>query len=338
LSVLAAIAAAAIPLGVSSRAEAQPTAAIAEQLFRDGRALIGQGKFDEACEKFAASQRLAPAIGTLLNLAVCREKQGRDATAWSLYADAEAQAQRAGDKARATFAHDHQTAITPKLKKVVIDLPAPPAGAVVKLDGVALPPGALGVEIPLDPGDHDLQVTAPGKKTWSQPKLSTAADTVPLRVRVDLQDEPPPAPPPEPVVVAPAPPLPPSPETGPTTASSDEIERASRVRVRRIAGLALAGAGVVSIGIGAGYGLVAIGRKNDESKYSNLSDQITVYNEAKDAQTIGIVCASVGAAAAGAGIVMLILSGADARVATSSLHVAPTWSPGGGGASLSGSF
>ena len=101
---LAAIAAAAIPLGVSSRAEAQPTAAIAEQLFRDGRALIGQGKFDEACEKFAASQRLAPAIGTLLNLAVCREKQGRDATAWSLYADAEAQAQRAGDKARATFA------------------------------------------------------------------------------------------------------------------------------------------------------------------------------------------------------------------------------------------
>ena len=221
---------------------------------------------------------------------------------------------------------------------MVIDLPAPPTGAVVKLDGVALPPGALGVEIPLDPGDHDLQVTAPGKKTWSQPKLSTAADTVPLRVRVDLQDEPPPAPPPEPVVVAPAPPLPPSPETGPTTASSDGIERASRVRVRRIAGLALAGAGVVSIGIGAGYGLVAIGRKNDESKYSNLSDQITVYNEAKDAQTIGIVCASVGAAAAGAGIVMLILSGADARVATSSLHVAPTWSPGGGGASLSGSF
>ncbi len=90
---------------------AHAQAAIAEQLFRDGRELLDAGKTDEACEKFAASQRLAPAIGTQLNLATCREKQGKTATAWSLFVDVESAAQRAGDAKRARFARDHEMAL-----------------------------------------------------------------------------------------------------------------------------------------------------------------------------------------------------------------------------------
>jgi hypothetical protein len=340
-STLVLLAATAAGGAVSTTANAQPTAAIAEQLFRDGRALMAAGKTDEACEKFTSSQRLAPAVGTLLNLAVCREKQGRNATAWSLFADAEAEAVRAGDKVRATLARDHESKLAPELKKVVIEVPTPPQGMVVELDDVALPPGALGTEIPIDPGDHELVVTAPGKKAWSQAKLNLGPSAMTVHVRVELQDEAPVAapPPPEPPVESAAPA---SPAPEPAGPSEEDERRESRARVKRIAGIAIGGAGIVAIAIGAGYGLTAIGRKNDESKYpdtmSGVADQDIVYNQAKNAQNVGFAFAGVGAAAVGVGVAMLVLSGAGTRVTTSSLHVFPTVAPGAAGAGLWGSF
>ncbi|HEX8791565.1 MAG TPA: hypothetical protein VF765_11490 [Polyangiaceae bacterium] len=185
---LLALAIAAAPLVPARALAQQQDAAIAEQLFRDGRALLEAGKVDEACDKFVTSQRIAPAIGTLLNLAICRERQGKTATAWSLFADVEAQAQRAGDQARLQIAHDHEAALGGRLRKIVIDLPAPPPGTVVKLDGEALPTGALGTEIPVDPGHHDIAVSAPGKEPWEEPKLDADAGSSPVHVRVDLRD------------------------------------------------------------------------------------------------------------------------------------------------------
>ena len=55
--------------------------ALAQSLFEEGRQLMSNGKFAEACPKFESSYKLDPAAGTLLNLAVCHEKVGRTAAA-----------------------------------------------------------------------------------------------------------------------------------------------------------------------------------------------------------------------------------------------------------------
>src|SRR5262249_13660236 len=70
--------------------------ASAQKLFDEGRALVVERRFAEACPKFAASQQLAPSGGTLLNLADCYEKNGQLASAWAKFHDVASRAQHAG--------------------------------------------------------------------------------------------------------------------------------------------------------------------------------------------------------------------------------------------------
>src|SRR5437660_1146046 len=56
-----------------------------ERTFRQGRALMLEGRFDEACPLLEESQRLEPHVGTLLNVAACHERQGRVGSAWVEY-------------------------------------------------------------------------------------------------------------------------------------------------------------------------------------------------------------------------------------------------------------
>ena len=49
----------------------------ADLAFREGRALLTEGNYDAACPKLEESQRLDPALGTLVNLAVCYEESVR---------------------------------------------------------------------------------------------------------------------------------------------------------------------------------------------------------------------------------------------------------------------
>jgi hypothetical protein len=81
----------------ASATVAHAQSAPAEALFRDGRALIKQGKLEAGCDKLAASEKLESSVGTLLNLGDCKEKLGQTATAWAAFRKAEAMAKRAAN-------------------------------------------------------------------------------------------------------------------------------------------------------------------------------------------------------------------------------------------------
>jgi hypothetical protein len=212
-SVLGARSAAAQSLGEAS--------AIAEGLFQQARELVKQGRYDEACPKLAESQRLDPKLGTLLNLAVCHEKQGRTASAWGEYSSAAGIARREGQREREEFARKQLAALEKQLSHVVLQLSGPVPGLQITLDDQPLTVAVVGVPLPIDPGVHRLAAAAPGRLPWSR-EVDVPKDRTDMVITVPALDSVPAAAPvPQsavaPVVVpAPSPPLAPAPQEPPS--------------------------------------------------------------------------------------------------------------------------
>lgn len=154
---------------VASAASAQVSAAdaqTAQQLFDQGRVLMEQSKFSQACPLFAESQRLDPGGGTLTNLALCHEKEGRLSLALTEFEAALAQAVKDKRRDREAIARERIAAISVKVPRLLITI-APGAdmpGLVVKLDGNELKREQLGTTLTVDPGVHRIDVSAPGRK------------------------------------------------------------------------------------------------------------------------------------------------------------------------------
>jgi hypothetical protein len=143
--------------------------ALAEVLFREAKALSDQERFDEACPKFQESHRLDPKPGTILNLAVCHEKQGKTASAWLDFIEAASFAARAGQKDRESFAKDQATKLEQQLSRLTVRVPDAAPGIVVKVDAAVLSSAAWGTAAPINPGAHSIEAAAPGYATWSMP-------------------------------------------------------------------------------------------------------------------------------------------------------------------------
>ena len=126
-------------------------------------------RYGEACPKLAESQRLDPGGGTLLNLAICHEKEGKLATAKIDYEEALAVATRDGRKDRQVIARARLAATEATIPRIVVLVASASdaAGLEVKLDGLSLRRAAWGVATPVDPGAHVLEASAPGRAPWS---------------------------------------------------------------------------------------------------------------------------------------------------------------------------
>ncbi|MBN1607179.1 MAG: PEGA domain-containing protein [Polyangiaceae bacterium] len=177
---------------------ARPAAAdavTAEALFQQGREAMQDQDYETACARFAESNRLDTAAGTLMNLATCEEKLGRVASAWQHWR--EAIDLLPADDNRIGFARQRLTELKPRLPGLTLVPPpdAPPEMVVLR-DGVELGEAGLGVELPVDPGSHEIVVRAKGYEDWST-EFSLAereTQTIALEVGPEAPEPPPTSP------------------------------------------------------------------------------------------------------------------------------------------------
>ena len=157
---------AAILLVVAST-QARAVSPAAEALFQEGRRLLAAGQIDEACARFAESYAVDASSGTLLNLALCHEKQGKSATAWAEYRGAARLARNQGREDRAGAADDKVAVLEAKLPRVTSISAKPVPGLRIATEDGTLGEGGLGVAVPVDPGSHKVTVSAPGYRPWA---------------------------------------------------------------------------------------------------------------------------------------------------------------------------
>jgi hypothetical protein len=155
---------------------AEADRAMAQSLFEDGRRLMAAGDFASACPKLSESQALDPSGGTLLNLALCHEKEGRLATAWSDFKEALSVARRDNRTDRFDVAREHLATLEPQVPWLTIRVAHAKPEQQVLLDDGAVRAAAWGTPIAVDPGPHQLESSAPGHTAWNGPLDLVAAE------------------------------------------------------------------------------------------------------------------------------------------------------------------
>jgi hypothetical protein len=314
----------------------------ADDAFLMGKALMEQGRIDDACAKFDESLKLERRGGTLLNLAVCRQKQGRHATALRLLREARARALKDQRDDRIDLAEKAMAESGAKLSWLTIRVAA---GAdapdlAIQVDGEDLPRASWGVLQAVDPGSHVVAATAAGRA-----RMET---TVTVGEAGDQRSVEIPAPKPE-VTAETRPPadeLPPAPPPSVTSAAPG-----ARAWQKPL-GATVAAVGVSALAIGAVFGVKAIhdaAASNplcpDDGCKKNVPTEVAAYNQQRAAATaarVADVAIPLGAAAAAAGLVVLFLPRAPAAPTRSAARVTtllvPLLTPRSGELTLRGWF
>lgn len=304
-----------------AHAQAEDQAA-ARSLFEEGRRLLKGGHYAEACEKLEGASKLYTSAGILLNLADCYAKVGRTASAWTEFGEAAAVAKRTGRTSEGTEATRRQAEIAPQLTRLTIRVEHPVSGLVVTRDGTAVPEGALGAAIPVDPGNHDVRASASGYETWTGSVAALGAGKTASIDVPDLQKVP--------AAEAPAPEPPPRETTLPqSTAPIDTRARGpSRVLEWTLIG------GGAAIGIAGGV-LMAVesGKAADARSTKNKA----AYDATDTPWTIGLGGVIAGSVAATVGVVLFATRHGN-ESASGGIRVSPIVGGGNGGMQVRGVF
>lgn len=168
--------------------------------FQRGIELEQASNWSEAIQQFreVGSVRMTPQVR--FHIAYCEENLGRLVTALGGYELALAEAEQVG----ADFKGEVETAITrlrERIPKLLIERGTGADAAAVHLDGVALGGNSVGVEIPLDPGPHNVSANAPGFKPFTATVELKEREVTRLAIELEPQPIPPPDAGPKQVIV-----------------------------------------------------------------------------------------------------------------------------------------
>lgn len=297
LLLLAICAAAALPGSAHAQGKDRPKADRAQDLFDVALKMMDAGDYAPACALLEQSDQLDPGMGTKFRLAECYEKIGRIASAWTLFTEVADAAKASNIPEREQVARKRAAALEPRIARVTVQVPAEVAGLIgleVRFRGQALRSERWDTPLPTDPGEHALQVTAQGKKPWTQlVRIDQPAQAVTVAVPV-LED----------AAAAPPGPTPPPPAATEPRGGFASIDWTPR----RIAAAGAAGVGVVGLVVGTVFGATAASQWSDAKDTCKRDDfsrctpaGVALAEDASSSATLSTLGFLIGIAGVGAG-------------------------------------
>ncbi len=293
---------------------AEPTPqekADAAALYKQGVSLMEKGEFGPACPKFVESQRLDPALNTQIALSKCYDSAGKTASAWSSYRDLAFEFKKAGNTAGEKAATDKKDDLEKKLSRLQINATGDAPGLVIRRDNEEISKAILGTPVPVDPGKHVVEATAPGYQVWQT--------TVTIGNASDMQTVTIPG-----LVVAP--------------------KQPQQTSSLRTIGYAVGGVGVAGLIVGGVFGGLAVGDKGKLTTDcpNNVCESQASQDALASAKTKALI-STIGLAAGGAlaatGVVLILVSPSKKKdEAPKAARFVPSVGPQGGGLTVIGSF
>jgi hypothetical protein len=328
-------------IAMVTRVDAQPSSAQAEALFRQGKQLMGQKKFAEACEAFDASQKLDPSIATMLNQADCREQNGQLATAWGLFLDAERQTRSSSDRSAANLgkvATQRAAKLEARLSKltIVVAADAKLAGLQVMRNTDAVDSATWNRELPIDGGTYTITAKAPGHKDFST-SITVGVEKDAKSVTVPKLADAPAAP-----VVAQQPTTPTTTGTEALTSAEtevDEVPTASGGKSKVVP--IVLGVGALALFGGAiAFELAGRSTYDDAKAEPDNAKQDELWKSANRKRYIAEGMAVGGLACAGVAVWLFVKSSGSTETTTAArgVSVEPMLAIGGGGVLLQGRY
>lgn len=310
----------------------------AEDLWKDGKRLMAEKRYADACVAFEESFKLDAVIGTQLNLGKCYEEWGKLGRAFTSYQLAEKMARDTNDKRiddiKALIAE-----LDPQVPRLTLKVPTnAPKDFKVTMD--KKPVTVLNKAFVVDPGPKTVEWWV-GKGAKKQ-KIIAIERGGESEVSLDI---------PKGSVVE-------KPDGGDggggdggggdgDTTSAVTTKATAPGRNQRIGGIALAGAGVLAIGVSSIMTLSARGKYNDAldmycNGRKNACDPmgLEITQDARSTANTATVIFIVGLAAVGGGVALYMLAPKGAAQEESeeeeqaSRYILPTVTPDGAGAAL----
>ena len=310
----------------ASVAAAQDSAT-AGALFEKGVADMEASQFASACPAIEESQRIDPRPGTLFTSAECNARWGkvaRSAAQYQEYVDLVSRLtreQQQRHKARADIARAQLSKLKPTVPTLTLVMPADaPAGTFVTRNGEELKAAALGLPLPVDPGEYVIVTHVPGAPDHETKVAILLGENKRIALEISKPAGSAPAPTPAPAART---------EAVPSSASRVDALEPPHGSGRKTAAYVAGGVGIAGIVVGSVSGILVLGKKSTVGdNCDGMSCNDTGLAAAKSGQNLAIISDigfGVGIAGLALGTILLVTSGGDATEAHASR--ATRWQP-----------
>lgn len=284
-----------VTLAVCPLVAAEPSIsdkATARSLFEEARALVAEGKVEQACPKFKGSYDLDPGAGSAFHLADCYEKTGKVASAWVLFLEVAVLMRDAGDREKEAAARKRADALAPRLSRLNIQVPKEHVvdGLTVVRDGEKVNSASWNTALPVDPGEHTVTVSAPGREAWTTVVTIEGEGVSEKTVVPQLPAQSPAAP------------------ATSSAVSTDAAMDSGGLEGQKMTGLIVGGSGVLVFGVGTFLGVRAKSSYDDSEAFcsGNVCTQqgLDIRSDARSDANVATIVGGLGLAAMVGGAVM----------------------------------